>query len=134
MSIECEKQLAAEAAAKLVENGTTVGLGTGSTVAFLLQELARRRLSLRCVASSVRAAEVVRELGLRVAPFDRLDWLDLVIDGADQTAPRRLVGQRRRRRAPDGPTTARHRNNRRDARLRMDGFGVDIDSIRCSNR
>jgi ribose 5-phosphate isomerase A len=87
MSIEREKQLAAEAAAKLVEPGMTIGLGTGSTVAFLLPALARRRLSVRCVASSVRTAEIARELGLPVEPFDRLDRLDLVIDGADQIAP-----------------------------------------------
>jgi ribose 5-phosphate isomerase A len=87
MSIEREKQLAAEAAAELVESGMTVGLGTGSTVAFLLPALARRRLSLRCVASSVRTEEVARTLGLSVEPFDRLDRLDMVIDGADQIAP-----------------------------------------------
>jgi len=87
MSIEREKQLAAEAAAQLVESGMTVGLGTGSTVAFLLPALARRRLSLRCVASSVRTEEVARTLGLSVEPFDRLDRLDMVIDGADQIAP-----------------------------------------------
>jgi ribose 5-phosphate isomerase A len=86
MSIEREKQLAAEAAAQLVESGMTVGLGTGSTVAFLLPALARRRLSLRCVASSVRTEEVARTLGLSVEPFDRLDRLDMVIDGADQIA------------------------------------------------
>src|SRR5438034_593891 len=39
MGIEREKQVAAEAAAELVEDGMTVGLGTGSTVAFLLQAL-----------------------------------------------------------------------------------------------
>jgi|HubBroStandDraft_2_1064218.scaffolds.fasta_scaffold126187_2 ribose 5-phosphate isomerase A len=87
MSIEREKQLAAEAAAGLVESGMTLGLGTGSTVAYLLPALARRRLSLRCVASSVRTAEIARELGLQVEPFERLDRLDLVIDGADQIAP-----------------------------------------------
>jgi ribose 5-phosphate isomerase A len=87
MNVEREKQLAAEAAAELVEDGMTLGLGTGSTVAFLLPALARRRLSLRCVASSVRTGEVARGLGLRVEPFDRLARLDLVIDGADQIAP-----------------------------------------------
>jgi ribose 5-phosphate isomerase A len=87
MSMEREKQVAAEAAAELVESGMTVGLGTGSTVAFLLPALARRRLALRCVASSVRTEEVARGLGLSVEPFERLDRLDLVIDGADQIAP-----------------------------------------------
>jgi len=52
MSIEREKQLAAEAAAELVEAGMTVGLGTGSTVAFLLQALARRSLDILCAATS----------------------------------------------------------------------------------
>ncbi len=87
MNIEREKQLAAEAAAELVESGMILGLGTGSTVAFLLPALARRRLTLRCVASSVRTEEVARGLGLSVEPFDRLDRLDLVIDGADQISP-----------------------------------------------
>jgi ribose 5-phosphate isomerase A len=86
MSIEREKQLAAEAAAELVEPGMTIGLGTGSTVAFLLPALARRSLSLRCVASSVRTEQAARRLGLHVEAFDRLERLDIVIDGADQIA------------------------------------------------
>jgi ribose 5-phosphate isomerase A len=79
-----EKRAAAEAAAALVEDGMTVGLGTGSTVAFLLPALAERGLRLRCVATSVPTEELATELGLRVEPFDRLDRLDLAIDGADQ--------------------------------------------------
>ena len=50
MTIEREKQVAAEAAAELVENGMTVGLGTGSTVAYLLPALARRSLGIVCAA------------------------------------------------------------------------------------
>src|SRR5689334_8642255 len=87
MTIEREKQRAAEAAAELVEPGMTVGLGTGSTVAFLLPALARRRLPIRCVATSPQTEKSARELGLAVEPFDRLDSFDLVIDGADQIAP-----------------------------------------------
>ena len=66
MSIEREKQLAAEAAAELVENGMIVGLGTGSTVAFLLPALARRSLDITCVATSPRTESAARELGIRV--------------------------------------------------------------------
>ena len=45
------KRAAAEVAAKMVEDGMRVGLGTGSTVAFLLPALAERKLhGLRCVA------------------------------------------------------------------------------------
>jgi ribose 5-phosphate isomerase A len=85
-----EKQLAAEAAAALVEDGMRVGLGTGSTVAFLLPALARRGLSLRCVATSPATERAARELGLGVEPFsgpDALGELDVAIDGADQVAP-----------------------------------------------
>ena len=82
-----EKRLAAEAAAELVEDGMRVGLGTGSTVAFLLSAIARRRLDLRCVATSPATERAAKELGLRVEPFDTLDRLDLAIDGADQIAP-----------------------------------------------
>jgi len=85
-----EKQLAAEAAAELVEDGMRVGLGTGSTVAFLLPALARRGFSLHCVATSLATEAAARELGLSVEPFSGVDGLaelDVAIDGADQVAP-----------------------------------------------
>lgn len=85
--IDREKQLAAEAAAQLVQDGMTVGLGTGSTVAYLLPALARRRLSIRCVATSVSTARIAAELGLTIDPDDPLDSLDIAIDGADQITP-----------------------------------------------
>jgi ribose 5-phosphate isomerase A len=87
VSIDREKQLAAEAAAELVEDGMTVGLGTGSTVAFLLPALGRRRLTLRCVATSPRTEDAARAEGLNVEPFDAVDRFDIAIDGADQIAP-----------------------------------------------
>ena len=87
MSIEREKQLAAEAAAELVEAGMTVGLGTGSTVAFLLQALARRSLDILCAATSPRPEDAARELGLRIEEVASIDRFDITIDGADQVAP-----------------------------------------------
>jgi len=84
-----EKQVAAEAAAKLVEDGMSVGLGTGSTVAFLLPSLAARGLDLRCVATSPSTEEAARDLGMRVESFHgarALPRLDVAIDGADQVA------------------------------------------------
>jgi len=86
-TVEDEKRLAAEASAELVEDGMTVGLGTGSTVAYLLPALARRSLDLRCVATSPRTEKAATELGLRVEPFDTIDRFDMTIDGADQIAP-----------------------------------------------
>ena len=67
-----------------------VGLGTGSTVAFLLPALAERGLDLHCVATSPATATAAAALGLRVEPFigvDALPRLDVAIDGADQVAP-----------------------------------------------
>jgi ribose 5-phosphate isomerase A len=87
MSIEREKQLAAEAAAELVEPGMTVGLGTGSTVAYLLPALARRSLDILCAATSPRTEQAARELGLRIEDFANIDRFDITIDGADQVAP-----------------------------------------------
>ena len=87
MTVEHEKKLAAEAAAELVESGMRVGLGTGSTVGYLLPVLARRGLELRCVATSIRTEQAALELGLTVEPFEDLDRLDIAIDGADQIAP-----------------------------------------------
>ena len=85
--VETEKRLAAEAAAELVENGMTVGLGTGSTVAYLLPALARRNLSLRCVTTSQRTDDAARSVGLHVEAFGGIDHIDIAIDGADQIAP-----------------------------------------------
>lgn len=83
-----EKRLAAEAAAELVEDGMTVGLGTGSTVAFLLPAIAARGLSgIRCVATSVATEEQARSLGIPVEEFNRLERLDIAIDGTDEVTP-----------------------------------------------
>jgi len=83
---EAEKARAAEAAAALVEDGMTVGLGTGSTVAHLLPALGRRALNLRCVATSPATEHAARELGISVGEFQSPERLDIAIDGADQVA------------------------------------------------
>jgi ribose 5-phosphate isomerase A len=85
--IESEKRAAAEAASGLVESGMTIGLGTGSTVAYLLPALAARGLDIRCVATSVATETEARRLGMEVVPFEGIRRLDLAIDGADQVAP-----------------------------------------------
>ena len=67
-----------------------VGLGTGSTVEYLLSPLAARELDIRCVATSPVTASEASRLGLEVVSFegpDAPDRLDVAIDGADQVAP-----------------------------------------------
>jgi ribose 5-phosphate isomerase A len=85
---DTEKRVAAEAAAELVEEGMTVGLGTGSTVAHLLPALARRGVGgIRCVATSVATEEQARQLGIPIEDFDSLQRLDIAIDGTDEVTP-----------------------------------------------
>jgi len=85
---DTEKRIAAEAAAEQVEDGMTIGLGTGSTVAHLLPAIAARGLAeIRCVATSVATEEQARGLGIPVEDFNRLERLDVAIDGADEIRP-----------------------------------------------
>lgn len=86
---EREKRVAAQAAAALVEDGMTVGLGSGSTSAYFLAALAARGLELACVATSPTTETAARGLGLRVEPFGpaaKPARLDIAVDGADQVA------------------------------------------------
>jgi ribose 5-phosphate isomerase A len=84
---EHEKREAAEAAADLVEDGMVVGLGTGTTVAYLLPALGRRHLNISCVATSPATESLARAEGIRVGPFEGISRLDMAIDGADQVDP-----------------------------------------------
>lgn len=79
-----EKRLAAGRAAELVEDGMTVGLGSGSTAEFFVRALGERIASgLRVcgVASSRRTEVIAAEVGLKLAELDRP--IDLAVDGAD---------------------------------------------------
>jgi|SRR5580658_975282 ribose 5-phosphate isomerase A len=82
-----EKRRAAEAAAALVEGHMVVGLGTGTTVAFLVPALGARQLDITCVATSPATAALAVAEGLHVVPFEGIEHLDLAIDGADQIDP-----------------------------------------------
>lgn len=81
------KRAAGEAAAALVEDGMTLGLGTGSTVAFFLDALAERGLDVAGIPTSEATADRCRELGIRLLTLDATDRLDLAVDGADELTP-----------------------------------------------
>jgi ribose 5-phosphate isomerase A len=84
-AISSQKRAAARAAAELIEDGMRVGLGTGSTVAYLLPAIAERECKgLRCVATSPQTELAARALGLTVQALDDVGELDIAIDGADQ--------------------------------------------------
>ncbi len=81
------KRAAAEAAVELVQDGMVVGLGTGSTAAFVVEALARRhRQGLRFlgIPTSERTAEQAKALGIPITSFAEHQWIDLTIDGADE--------------------------------------------------
>ncbi|MEA2201751.1 MAG: ribose 5-phosphate isomerase [Solirubrobacteraceae bacterium] len=82
------KAAAATAAAELLEDGMRVGLGTGTTVAYLLPAIAERALKdLRCVATSPATERAALSLGMTVETLDEVAELDIAIDGADQIDP-----------------------------------------------
>lgn len=82
------KKSAAESAARLVESGMVVGLGTGSTAAFVVSALGRRvadeRLRIVGIPTSERTAEQARSLQIPLATFAEYAQIDLTIDGADE--------------------------------------------------
>src|SRR5579883_3108615 len=81
------KRAAAARAIEEVEDGMILGLGTGSTAAFVVEGLAARvRAGLRItgIPSSERTAEQARRLGIPIATFAEYQQLDLTIDGADE--------------------------------------------------
>lgn len=86
--VDKAKYVAAKRAAEFVENGMRVGLGTGSTAAWLVKclgEMVREEgLRIRGVPTSTRTAALAREVGIDVVSLDEAKWLDLTIDGADE--------------------------------------------------
>lgn len=90
MSQDDDKRSAAIAAADEVRDGMLVGLGTGSTSTFLIDELGRRfaeGLRFEAVATSIASAAQARSLGIAVREFADIAAIDLAIDGADEIDP-----------------------------------------------
>jgi len=87
MAAISEKQVAAEAAADLVEDGMIVGLGTGSTAAFAVKRLGekvRSGLSIRAIPTSKATHQLAEEEGITLIDFSEATLVDLTIDGADE--------------------------------------------------
>lgn len=87
MSADTWKQQAAERAIALVEDGMTVGLGTGSTAAKFVDLLGKRvkeGLSVRCVPTSEATRVQAEKLGIPLITLDAQPFLDLTVDGTDE--------------------------------------------------
>lgn len=86
--IDKAKFVAAKKATDYVEDGMRVGLGTGSTAAWLVRclgEMVREEgLRIKGVPTSTRTAQLAKEVGIEVITLDEARWLDVTIDGADE--------------------------------------------------
>ncbi len=82
-----EKKLAAEKSIDFIKDGMILGLGTGSTVFFLvnkLAELVKQGLKVKCVSTSNQTSELAERLGIEIINLNSVDHVDLTIDGADE--------------------------------------------------
>jgi len=91
MSADAQKRAVGEAAAALVEDHMTVGLGSGTTAAFMVAALgdrvASKGLRLRCVATSQATADLAARHGLTLLDLNDAGEIDLTLDGADEIGP-----------------------------------------------
>ncbi|GMK41278.1 ribose-5-phosphate isomerase A [Paenibacillus sp. CCS19] len=82
------KKAAADKAVELIQNGMTVGLGTGSTAYWAIHRIAERikeeGLQLKAVSSSKNSEELALQLGIPIIPFAEVESIDMTIDGADE--------------------------------------------------
>ena len=87
------KRIAAERAIEYVEDGMIVGVGTGSTVAYFIDALARIRHRIEgAVSSSEQSSERLRGHGIELVELNNAGRLSLYVDGADECDPaRRLI-------------------------------------------
>ena len=88
MSRDAQKKLAAEKALEFVEDGTVVGVGTGSTVAFFIDGLARMKSRIEgAVSSSEQSTRQLQSHGIPVFDLNAVGPLKLYVDGADECDP-----------------------------------------------
>ncbi|MGB8760583.1 MAG: ribose-5-phosphate isomerase RpiA, partial [Candidatus Sulfotelmatobacter sp.] len=90
-----EKEAAARASLRFVEDGQVVGLGTGSTAAYFIQllgEQVKNGLKIRGIPSSERSREQAAGLGIPLTTLDECQEIDVTVDGADEVDPQlRLI-------------------------------------------
>jgi len=86
-----DKQAVSEYALNYVQNGMTIGLGTGSTANCFIEALAQRyqqeNLQIKTVASSLVSQLKAQQLGLPIISIEHIEKLDIYVDGADEVAP-----------------------------------------------
>lgn len=87
MANENSKRAAAEKAVEAIQDGMIVGLGTGSTAYWAIQQIGRKvqnGLRIQAAATSVQSEQLALELGIPLIPLADIEELDVTIDGADE--------------------------------------------------
>ncbi len=90
MTVDSQKQAAAHASMRFVQDGNIVGLGSGSTAAYAVRFLAERvraGLNVRGIPTSNGTRELAAELGIPLVTLDEFQSIDVTIDGADEIDP-----------------------------------------------
>ncbi len=88
MSQDTQKKAAAKAALDYVPYDSIIGVGTGSTVNYFIDELANLKGEIRAaVSSSTASAERLKAIGIEVVDLNTVSTLDVYIDGADEINP-----------------------------------------------
>ena len=86
MTQDEQKRLVAREAVKYVVEDTYLGVGSGTTTNYFIDELAKAKKHIRgAVASSVKTAERLKGHGIQVVELTSVDELPVYIDGADET-------------------------------------------------
>src|ERR1700693_629806 len=88
MDADAQRKAAGARAAEFVQDGMTIGYGTGRAANAARETLARRKVRVRGVPTSTKTLELCERLGLAVVSLDDHPRLDLVLDGADEVDPR----------------------------------------------
>lgn len=82
------KQQVGRKAVEYIQDGMIVGLGTGSTVRYMVDALGQRvqaeHLNITGVTTSLRTTKQAQDLGITIKDIDEVDHIDLTIDGADE--------------------------------------------------
>ena len=90
MNQDAEKQIAAYEAVKLVKDGMIVGLGSGSTSAYMIKRLGEcvsKGLKIKGVPSSKKTKELAIAAGIEIISLEEASVIDINIDGADEFDP-----------------------------------------------
>ncbi|BDQ03020.1 ribose-5-phosphate isomerase RpiA [Ignavibacterium sp.] len=85
-----KKLNAAKKATEFISDGMVLGLGTGSTVEVMIEELSKKikaGLNIKCISTSNRTTKFANKFGIIIHEFDSVSKIDLTVDGADEVDP-----------------------------------------------